>query len=116
LNIFFCSGVNVSQSCLVSIIAFTKSNIVNNGVIGISEQVLSTLNVYPNPTNDKFTLNVSNDLLGKIYVITDFSGRIISQGNINSLIQTVDIQDISKGSYFLQIDKSTAKAIKMIKQ
>lgn len=94
----------------------SKSNIVDNGVIGISEEVLSTINVYPNPTNDKFTLNVSNDLLGKGYVITDFYGRIISQGKINSLIQTIDVQEISKGAYFLQIDKSTTKAIKIIKQ
>jgi hypothetical protein len=94
----------------------SKSNIVDNGVSGISEEVLSTINVYPNPTNDKFTLNVSNDLLGKGYVITDFSGRIISQGKINSLIQTIDVQEISKGAYFLQIDKSTTKAIKIIKQ
>jgi hypothetical protein len=94
----------------------SKSNIVNNGVIGISEQVLSTINVYPNPTNDKFTLNVSNDLIGKGYVITDFSRRIISQGKINALIQTIDVQEISKGSYLLQIDKSSAKAIKIIKQ
>ncbi len=94
----------------------SKSNIVDNGVSGISEEVLSTINVYPNPTNDKFTLNVSNNLIGKGYVITDFSGRIISQGKINSLIQTIDVQEISKGSYFLQIDKSTAKAIKIIKQ
>jgi hypothetical protein len=94
----------------------SKSNIVDNGVIGISDEVLSTINVYPNPTNDKFTLNVSNDLLGKGYVITDFSGRIISQGKINSLIQTIDVQEISKGAYFLQIDKSTTKAIKIIKQ
>jgi PKD repeat protein len=94
----------------------SKSNIVNNGVIGISEEVLSTLNVYPNPTNDKFTLNVSNDLLGKSYVITDFSGRIISQGKINSMIQIIDMQNLSNGSYLLQIDKSTAKAIKIIKQ
>jgi hypothetical protein len=55
-------------------------------------------------------------LLGKGYVITDFSGRIISQGKINSLIQTIDVQEISKGAYFLQIDKSTTKAIKIIKQ
>ena len=94
----------------------SKSNIVNNGLIGISEEVLSTLNIYPNPTNDKFTLSVSNDLLGKNYLIIDFSGRVISQGKINSLIQTVDIQDISKGSYFLNIDKSSVKAIKLIKQ
>ena len=88
----------------------------NNGLSGLSEEVLSTINVYPNPTNDKFTLNVSNDLLGKGYVIIDFSGRIISQGKINALIQTIDVQEISKGAYFLQIDKSTAKAIKIIKQ
>ena len=94
----------------------SKSNIVNNGLSGLSEEVLSTINVYPNPTNDKFTLNVSNDLLGKGYVIIDFSGRIISQGKINALIQTIDVQEISKGAYFLQIDKSTAKAIKIIKQ
>ena len=94
----------------------SKSNIVNNGLSGISEEVLSTLNIYPNPTNDKFTLNVSNDLLGKGYVITDFSGRIISQGKINSMSQTIDIQEVSKGSYLLQIDKSSVKAIKIIKQ
>ena len=96
--------------------SLSRSNIVNNGVIGISEEIMSTINVYPNPTNDKFTLNVSNDLLGKGYVITDFSGRIIAQGKINALIQTLDVQELSKGSYFLQIDKSTAKAIKIIKQ
>ncbi len=96
--------------------SLSRSNIVNNGVIGISEEIMSTINVYPNPTNDKFTLNVSNDLLGKGYVITDFSGRIIAQGKINALIQTLDVQEISKGAYFLQIDKSTAKAIKIIKQ
>jgi hypothetical protein len=56
----------------------SKSNIVNNGLIGISEEVFSTLNIYPNPTNDKFTLSVSNDLLGKNYLISDFSGRVIS--------------------------------------
>lgn len=96
--------------------SLSRSNIVNNGVIGISEEVLSTINVYPNPTNDKFTLNVSNDLLGKNYLITDFSGRVISQGKINSMSQTIDIQEVSKGSYFLQIEKSSLKAIKIIKQ
>jgi hypothetical protein len=94
----------------------SKSNIVNNGLIGISEEVFSTLNIYPNPTNDKFTLSVSNDLLGKNYLITDFSGRIISGEKINSMSQTIDIQEVSKGSYFLQIDKSSVKAMKIIKQ
>jgi hypothetical protein len=72
--------------------------------------------IYPNPTNDKFTINISNDLLGKNYVISDFLGRVIAQGKINSLIQLVDMYDVSNGSYLLQIDESTLKAIKLIKQ
>lgn len=94
----------------------SRSNIVNNGLVGITEENLSSIQVYPNPTNDKFTLSVSNDLLGKNYVIIDFSGREITKGKINSSVQIIDIQEISKGSYFLQIEKSASKTIKLIKQ
>jgi hypothetical protein len=94
----------------------SRSNIVNNGINAISEEILSTINVYPNPTNDKFTINVSNDLLGKNYQIADFAGRVIAQGKINSLIQIVDIQGVSNGSYLLQIDQPTVQAIKIVKQ
>jgi len=94
----------------------SRSNIVNNGINAISEENMSTVNVYPNPTNDNFTINVSNDLLGKNYQIADFAGRVIAQGKINSLIQIVDIQDVSNGSYLLQIDQPTVRVIKIVKQ
>jgi DNA/RNA endonuclease YhcR with UshA esterase domain len=94
----------------------SRSNIVNNGQGGISEETISSIQVYPNPTNDKLTLDVSNDLLGKSYFITDFAGRIIQQGKITSLKQQVDLHSVSNGSYFLQVEQSTAKAIKIVKQ
>ena len=73
--------------------------------------------ISPNPiVNNIFIINVNNYLIGSTYKIIDFSGRTVFNGKINSMSQTIDIQEISKGSYFLQIDKSTAKAIKIIKQ
>jgi uncharacterized delta-60 repeat protein len=91
----------------------SKSNIVNNGQIGLNEEITSTLLVYPNPTNANLTLEVSHDLIGKIYFFTDFAGRIIYQGKINSLKEQIDLQAVSTGSYFLQIE---GKAIKVVKQ
>jgi len=91
----------------------SKSNIVNNGQIGLNEEITSTLQVHPNPTNANLTIEVSHDLVGKIYLFTDFAGRIIHQGKINSLKEQIDLQAISTGSYFLQIE---GKAIKVVKQ
>ncbi len=94
----------------------SRSNIVNNGQVGIEEEFISSMQVYPNPTNDKLTLGVSNDLLGKQYVITDFSGRMILQGKIHTLNQIIELTNVSNGSYLLKVDNSNAKAIKIVKQ
>jgi hypothetical protein len=91
----------------------SRSNIVNNGQSSINEELISTIQVYPNPTNDKFTLEVSNDVIGKSYFITDFAGRVIQQGKINSIKEHIDLQTVSNGSYFLQVE---GKSIKVVKQ
>jgi hypothetical protein len=91
----------------------SKSNIVNNGQSGLNEDLISAFQVYPNPTNAKLTLEVSNDLIGKTYFIMDFAGRIIQQGKINSLKDQLDLHGVSNGSYFLQVE---GKAIQVVKQ
>jgi hypothetical protein len=91
----------------------SRSNIVNNGQSNINEALISTIQVYPNPTNDKFTLEVSNDVIGKSYFITDFAGRVIQQGKINSIKEHIDLRTVSNGSYFLQVEE---KSIKIVKQ
>jgi hypothetical protein len=91
----------------------SRSNIVNNGQVGLIEMNSTSIQVYPNPTNDKFTLEVSNDVIGKAYFITDFAGRVIQQGKINSIKEHIDLQTVSNGSYFLQVE---GKSIKVVKQ
>jgi uncharacterized delta-60 repeat protein len=94
----------------------SRSNIVNNGVNGINEESETEIKVYPNPTNDKLTLTMSSDVLGKKYAIIDFSGRVIMQGDIISAKQPISMEHISNGSYFLKINDPSAKTIKIIKQ
>jgi hypothetical protein len=91
----------------------SKSNIVNNGQSGLNEDLISVFQVYPNPTNANLTLEVSHDLVGKNYFFTDFAGRIIHQGKIYSSKEQIDLQAISNGSYFLQVEE---KAIQVVKQ
>ena len=94
----------------------STSNCIAINTIGINEYLSSNVFVYPNPTNDKFTLNVTDDFIGKAYFVTDFSGRIVIYGKINSLIQTIDMLGLANGSYLFQVNQPTIKAIKLIKQ
>ena len=94
----------------------STSSCIAINTIGINEYLSSNVFVYPNPTNDKFTLNVTDDFIGKAYFVTDFSGRIVIYGKINSLIQTIDMLGLANGSYLFQVNQPTIKAIKLIKQ
>jgi hypothetical protein len=93
----------------------SRSNIVNNGVSGINEEVLSTLNIYPNPTYSNIKLEVSSDLVGKRYSILDFSGRILLDGKISSNQEHIDLQNVARGSYYLSIENGSS-VTKLIKQ
>jgi PKD repeat protein len=94
----------------------SRSNIVNNGQSSIYEVFISTMQVYPNPATDQLILGISNDLIGKQYVISDLSGRIILQGKINTLHHIIELTNLSKGSFLLNVENSNATAIKFVKQ
>ncbi len=61
--------------------------------------------------NNNFKTDLSST--GLDFQFNKYWNQVVQHGKINSMSQTIDIQHISKGSYFLQIDKSTAKAIKI---
>jgi hypothetical protein len=93
----------------------SRSNIVNNGVLGVNEIANTNILVYPNPTNGNITLEVSSELVGKRYSIQDFSGRIILTGKISSIQNHIDLQDVARGAYYISIENSSS-VTKVIKQ
>lgn len=66
--------------------------------------------VYPNPAQGNIiTLLAGNEPLPLPYRISDVQGRVIKSGTMQQSQQEVDIQDMNKGIYFLQIGGHSIK-------
>jgi hypothetical protein len=93
----------------------SRSNIVNNGVNGINALANSTVHVYPNPTSKDVTLEITDELIGKDYFLTDNTGRIILSGQFRALKETVNLEQIATGVYFIKIDNNANLMYKIVK-
>ncbi|HNW97605.1 MAG TPA: M1 family aminopeptidase [Bacteroidales bacterium] len=69
--------------------------------------------ISPNPCTDKLNINFSiPEKRNKTFVITDITGRLIKTLNGNSDKQEINIEDLSKGIYFLKISNGNSFIIK----
>jgi hypothetical protein len=93
----------------------SKSNIVNNGVNGLSTIANNTVLVYPNPTSKDVTLEITSELLGKDYYLTDNTGRIILSGQFRALKETINLEQVATGVYFIKIDDNANLMYKIVK-
>lgn len=76
-------------------------DIVGNCVLSTSEiKTSENPSIYPNPASDYIYIKNFKNL--KSYKISDASGRLIMNGNIKS--EKIDVRNLLKGNYFLQID------------
>jgi hypothetical protein len=99
-----CSS-NATQNLLV--IACTGSDVIE---LKDNEIVL-----YPNPTLDAFTVETSEDLTGKSFIVHDVSGRVLSSGKLVGNKTTIQISLLSSGTYYLNFPE-TNQTLKFIKQ
>jgi hypothetical protein len=81
------------------------------GIIGIKGN--TGLNIYPNPNKGSFILQ-STDAAGKEYIISDMLGRVVAQQKITSNNQNIELQNISTGSYTIQIKGSEKNAVRFV--
>jgi hypothetical protein len=74
----------------------------------------NSITMYPNPVKNEVTIDLSNklDFLGKEFQIFDINTRIIFEGKINEILNTIDVSSLQKGMYFIKIDKTLKKFIK----
>jgi hypothetical protein len=88
----------------------------SNSILGLQVPINeNSINLYPNPTNGNITLETSSELVGKLYSILDFSGRIIREGKISSAQEQIDLQGVARGVYYLSIENGSS-VIKLVKQ
>jgi hypothetical protein len=74
--------------------------------VGISELEQQTLwSVYPNPANDKFTIQLDElKAQGKIEIF-DLTGKLIYFQNINGKNTEINTKEFSAGIYFIKINQ-----------
>lgn len=89
-------------------------DMLNNCSLGLNELLLSSVTVYPNPTNDLFT--IQSDVSGT-YSISDLSGRLIDAGILETGTTLFNAQNWQAGNYLVRIlDKdANAKTIRLIR-
>jgi len=77
------------------------------------------INIYPNPTTDLISIEIKSEKNELItYTLLDISGRLIKNGkwNLNSPGSrfTLDLSDISKGTYLLKLNTEKGQAVHRI--
>ena len=92
-----------------------------NGLIECSTASINKNNnienfrVYPNPVKDVIHINVESKFVGTRFTITTISGQKVSEGKIEKRELVVNIQDLSKGIYFMQLGENIQQSFKIIK-
>ncbi|KOY86678.1 hypothetical protein AD998_11455 [bacterium 336/3] len=80
------------------------------------EDVSEQLGLFPNPTTDKLQVNLPKEFYGNnVLELTDVSGRKVYQKTIqDGLKQSIDLNNLPKGIYILEIRNEKYKAIKKV--
>ncbi|MGB1003943.1 MAG: T9SS type A sorting domain-containing protein, partial [Salibacteraceae bacterium] len=78
--------------------------------LGVNALEISTITMYPNPTTDNITIEVSNfTALGDVNVnILDITGKVVMteklNGNGSKFKETYDVTHLATGTYFVQFE------------
>jgi len=88
-------------------------------ILGIEEHEINLYaKVYPNPTTDLINLSVGNtDTNNLSYQLIDYTGRILTNGNIENKDTTISISRYPQATYLLSVtkDNKTIKTFKILK-
>jgi len=72
------------------------------GTIGIKEEVLSQINIYPNPTQNSINFELESGKELKMKLL-DITGRLIKEDKISNGY-VLDIHNLANGIYFIRLD------------
>jgi hypothetical protein len=87
----------------------------NHSVVSVeSPGEIKNIQVYPNPATNSIQINAGAEfsLAGKTYSIFNPSGQVFMSGRLLHQNQTINIQKLPPGLYFIQIEHQVIKWIK----
>lgn len=94
------ANINTSRSNIKKQYANSQAGIETNGSI-------ITMQVSPNPIESDLTILFDNQLIGSKLTICNTSGEIVYTGSVLSNDMTINIDHLTKGSYFLSVETAS---------
>lgn len=86
------------------------SNLLGITLLDISSIDMSGLNVYPNPTSDKITLDWGAELVNYGIEVYNSIGQVVMRDEARNVSQkVVDLKSLSNGNYFILMKNSEGK-------
>lgn len=83
----------------------------NAGTVGLNENKESKIVLFPNPANNKLSIN--NLPLKGTYIIRNVLGELIMSGTYNSSNLNINLSNLKKNIYFIEINNEILKFIKL---
>jgi hypothetical protein len=109
---YYCNG----ESARNSIIQTYGWNITDAGLnCNLSTETFDEigLKLYPNPVLSILNVKVENNLINQLYTIVDGLGRIVLNGSLNEVDNTINVEQLSKGIYYMKLsDNGGSRFIK----
>lgn len=104
---------NLTNNGATSINAWLDDLCFGNLPTGINESSSNNnITIYPNPVKDQLTINAENEKIKSIEIM-DVTGKIIPIANgITQNTITINVADLPKGLYFLQIQTENGVGVK----
>ncbi len=84
---------------------------VSVGIVGVEENTLESVSIYPNPVNNMLTIDGGNAEYS--YVMYNGMGQMVANGKAQGL-EHINVSDMAKGVYFLRLTTGTQVRVEKV--
>ena len=106
-NSNYCNG-ETARNSIISDYGWTITDAGLN--CDLSTETFDTigLKLYPNPVLSVLNVEVDSNFINQTYSIVDGLGRVVLSGILNEVDTAIDVEQLSKGIYYLKLSDSNA--------
>lgn len=65
----------------------------------------SSVSIYPNPVSEHVVISINTELIGSVFMISDYSGRVLFKDTFKGNMEKIDFSNLARGIYFLTSEK-----------
>jgi surface protein len=112
-NSNYCNG-EAARSSIISIYGWTITDAGLNCELSTETFDATVLKLYPNPVFNILNVTVNSNFINQPYSIVDGLGRVVLNGNLNEVDTAINVEQLSKGIYYIKLSDSNAS--KFIKE